>query len=327
MKDNKYMSKEYTNCLRGIFAILVVIHHLYQYSGLLHGTYIGKILQLCGFLSVAMFFFFSGYGLMFSSNKKNYIEQFFRKRFLPLYCFYVVLIILYSFWTLLLETAISPRKIVQSFFFGETIVTNGWYLQATFIVYLLYLFCFKIFKTNKARILSIGVAIFSYCVFCYLIDLGINWYQTVPCIVLGMVYCYKKNWIDTILGKRVWTIFVLSLMSFVVCVMLSELSRIDVVFDVLYSIFFVCATITLSYILYNTSIINNKLFALCGNYSLEIYVAHGFFLRLIQLKYIENKLMYILTVIICTIITSVVMKIIYAKIVSLFEKHEQHKIC
>ena len=73
-KENKYMSKDYTNCIRGIFAILVVIHHLYQYSGLFNGTYIGVLLQLSGALSVSVFFFFSGYGLMFSSNKDNQVS-------------------------------------------------------------------------------------------------------------------------------------------------------------------------------------------------------------------------------------------------------------
>lgn len=306
--------------MRGLFAILVVIHHLYQYSGLFRGTYIGVILQLIGYLSVAMFFFLSGYGLMFSANKKNYIEFFFRNKFLPLYCFYVVLIILYSLWTLLLEKSVSPQLVVQSFFFGGTVITNGWYLQATFVVYLLYLFCFKKLKSSKMRILSMGIAILAYCTLCYLFDLGIYWYQTIPCIVLGMVYCSKKEWIDRLLTRYVRIVFITSSLLFAVCFLLSALSGIAVIFNVLYSLFFVCAMITLSYILGNTSIINNRFLALCGDYSLEIYVAHGFFLRLIRLGYIENLLIYVFVVIIGTIITAVIMKMIYSKIVLLFSK-------
>ena len=293
LKETKYMSKEYTNCMRGIFAILVVIHHLYQYSGLFRGTYIGVILQLFGFVSVAMFFFFSGYGLMLSADKKNYIEHFFRKRFLPLYCFYVFLIVLYSVWTIIIENSISFGKVIQSFFFGGTIVTNGWYLQATFVTYLLYYFVFRVFKSPKMRIIFFSIGILAYCVICRLLELGINWYQTIPCVVLGLIFMANKKKIDALFRKYSWIIFIMCSMLFAGCFVLSSVSKVDVIFDMLYSLFFVCAMITLSYMLSNTVIINNKLMTLVGKYSLEIYVAHGLFLRLIKLEFIKNVYIYI----------------------------------
>lgn len=320
MKETKYISKEYTTCLRGIFAILVVIHHLYQYSGLLRGTYIGVFLQLFGFLSVAVFFFLSGFGLMFSANKKNYINHFFQRRFLPLYCFYVFLIVLYSLWTLLLEKEVSFSRIIQSFLFGKTIVTNGWYLQATFVMYLIYLLVFKIFKSYKNRLLFFGVGIFIYCIVCILLDLGISWYQTIPCVVFGMIYCYKKDSIDTLLHKYAWRIFILFSILFTTSFILSAVSNIAVLFDMLYSLFFVGALISLVYILCDTVLIENKFTKVCGEYSLEIYVTHGLFLRLIKLKYIENIPLYIITVIIGTIVMSFIIKKIHTKIVSFFNK-------
>lgn len=319
------MSKEYTNCLRGIFAILVVIHHLYQYSGLLRGTYIGVILQLFGFVSVAMFFFFSGYGLMLSDSKKDYIKHFFSKRFLPLYCFYVFLIILYSIWTLLLEKSVSPTLILQSFLFGRTIVTNGWYLQTTFVAYLLYLLVFKYCKSPKMKTLFFGVGISIYCVICILFDLGINWYQTMPCMVLGMVYCLRKIYIDKLLKKYAWLVFILFSIAFAISYVLSAISGINVIFDVLYSLFFVCAVVALSYILCNTSLIENNFTKLCGKYSLFIYVSHGLFLKLIKLGYIKNAYVYIFVVLVATIISSIILKKVYAKIVLLIERIQPFK--
>lgn len=325
MKEQKYMSKEYTNCLRGIFALLVVIHHLYQYSGLLRGTYIGVIFQLLGFISVAMFFFFSGYGLMLSNSKKDYINHFFSKRFLPLYCFYVFLIILYSLWTLLFEKSVSPILVLQSFFFGRTIVTNGWYLQTTFVAYLLYLLVFKYCKSPKMKILFFSVGIFVYCVICILFGLGINWYQTIPCIVLGMVYFLKKIYIDKLLKKYAWLVFILFGIVFAISFVLSAISGIKVIFDVLYSLFFVCAMVALSYILCNTSLIENNFTKLCGKYSLFIYVSHGLFLRLIKLEHIKNVYVYIFIVLVGTIISSVILKIVYTKIVLLLQRIQLSK--
>lgn len=325
MKETKYLSKEYTNCLRGIFSVLVVIHHLYQYSGLFRETYIGIILQLLGFISVAMFFFFSGYGLMFSANKNNYINHFFSKRFLPLYCFYVFLIILYCIWTLLLEKSISPSLIIQSFFWGGTIVTNGWYLQATFFMYLLYLLVFKIFKSSNIQIITFSVGIFAYCVLCWSLNLGINWYQTIPCVVLGMIYYSQKKCIDALLKKYSWPIFIIFSILFAICFVLSAVSRIKVLYDVLYSMLFVCAMISFSYILCGTPLIENKFTKLCGEYSLEIYVTHGLFLRLIKLEYLKNVYVYIFVVIIGTIVSSIIMKKVYTKIVLFFKEKDSSK--
>lgn len=315
MKKDKYLSKEYTNCLRGIFAILVMIHHLDQYSGLFKGSQVEYIFSLSGSLSVAIFFFYSGYGLMFSAGKKDYIKNFFRNRFLPLYCFYCILIVLYSILTLLLEKNISAKLVVQSFFYGGTVVNNGWYLQATFIIYILYLAVFKIFKSPKMQILSLGMSIFAYCGFCFIFDMGTWWYQTILCVILGMIYFYKKEKIDALLLRYSWIFFLLSSALFVLFVILSNISPI---FHVVYSLFFACTIIFLSYILCDTPVINNSFFALCGKYSLEIYVTHGFFLKLIKLDSISNILIYVVTVIVATMVASIMLKKIYTQIVSFF---------
>lgn len=320
MENTKYMSKEYTACLRGIFALCVVAHHLYQHSGLFRGSYIGAILQLLGYVSVAVFFFFSGYGLMFSSRKENYLKGFLRKRFIPLYCFYVFLIVLYSIWTFIIKKSVLPKAIVQSFFFGTTVVTNGWYFQATFVMYLLFFITFTIFKTKNKQILFFGVGILVYCIVCNLLNLGLTWYQTIPCTILGMLFCYKKSFIDTLFEKYVWLIFILSGVLFAGCYLLSSASNIKIIFGVLYSLFFVCATISFSYILCNTLLIKNKFTAFCGKYSLEIYASHGLFLPLFKLGYIKNVYVYILVVLLGTFIASFLIKKVYLLITSLFKK-------
>lgn len=317
MKNNQYLSKEHTNCLRGIFAIVVIIHHLYQYTRLFSGTLLGEFLQLSGSLAVAMFFFFSGYGLMFSANKKNYIQNFFRNRFLPLYCFYIVLVVLYSLWTLLLERSISPKWVIQSFFFGNTVVTNGWYLQVIFVLYLLYLLIFKIFKSPKIQILLFGIASVFYMALGFWLHLNVWWYQTVFCMVFGMVYCYKKDMINIILAKYAWEIFILTGILFT---RIDMINGVSVLFYTVFSLFFICFVLSFSYILHDTPIINNSFFSLCGKYSLELYVSHGFFLRLIKLNIIENKFIYIFVVIVGTIVMSAIMKKVYIKITNLFSK-------
>lgn len=323
MKRDKYLSKEYTNCVRGICAIVVIIHHLYQRTGLFSEIYIGELLQLSGALAVSVFFFFSGYGLMLSSQKKNYVKNFFRNKFLPLYCFYVFLIILYSFWTLCIEHTIPLIELVKSFLFGATVVSNGWYLQATFVLYLVYLFSFSVFNDTNMRILSVAVSILVYCIFCRFIGLGAWWYQTIPCVILGMLYCYNKPRIDIVLNKHVWKVFIASSVLFAIFYKIVTLYLKEPMYHTIYFVAFVCATISISYILCDTPIIRNSFFALCGKYSLEMYVSHGFFLRLIEFKFFNNKFIYILTVVIGTIIVSFIMKKIFTNIIPLIFKNRR----
>lgn len=309
MKEEKYLSKEFTNSIRGILAIAVVIHHIYMATEVFRKTFLGGILLLVGYLSVATFFFFSGYGLIFSAKKKNYINTFFTKRFLPLYCFYVVLILLYTIWFYLLNGTFSLKNFLLSFGFGTTIVANGWYLQTTFITYLLFLLVFKIFKSNKHRFLAFALGVFIYSLICFILNLGIHLYQTVPCMVLGMLFCIKKDTIDKLLKKYSLLLFVVSGLLFVGCVGLYKITNIPVIFNVLYSIFFVLALIPLLYIFSEAKIIKNKVTTFLGNYSLEIYVTHGFFISL--LRFFDNVYLYIFVVFLGTILSSLLTKKLY----------------
>lgn len=53
-----YLSKNNSDCIKGLFALCVLLHHIYQGSGLFRGSILGMGLQALGYLSVAMFFFY-----------------------------------------------------------------------------------------------------------------------------------------------------------------------------------------------------------------------------------------------------------------------------
>ena len=317
MKKDSYLSKETSTCLKGISAIVVVLHHLYQYTDITKGTPIGDFLGASGALAVAVFLFFSGYGLMLSSKKEGYLQHFFSRRFLPLYCFHSILIVLFVLWTYLLGQSIAPTRIVQSFFFGETVITNGWYLQATFVLYLVYWVVFSAIKSPKKQIFAMFLFALLYCVFCNRIGLGNWWYQTMPCMVLGMIWAYKKEEIDTLLNNHAQIAFLVSSGSFTALYILHHYVFGHIAFIMLYCLCFVCGVMTLSYLLANTKLINNPFFKLCGNYSLEIYVSHSFFLRLIRLNIITDKYLYIAAVFAGTAFVSFALKLLYEKAIPL----------
>ena len=72
MSFERNLSKDKCNCLKGVFAMVVLLHHLKQHSGVFSDYAVPSIIfQAMGYLSVAVFFFISGYGLAISWQKKG----------------------------------------------------------------------------------------------------------------------------------------------------------------------------------------------------------------------------------------------------------------
>lgn len=98
MRSNiEYLSKENTNLLKGIFAICVLVHHTRACMTSLNDTILGMILTASGYLSVAMFYFFSGYGLekQYQISFKKYIDSFFKNRVASFYILYILILSIY----------------------------------------------------------------------------------------------------------------------------------------------------------------------------------------------------------------------------------------
>lgn len=321
MESPKYLSKESTNCMKGIFAIFVLWHHLYQYSGLLHDTYLGVIFQAMGYLSVGMFFFFTGYGLMFSTKyKKNYMEDFLSKRFLPLYVFYVVLIALYALYDKLIGNSLTATtSLVKSLLFGGTIVPFGWYLQVTFLLYLLFYFIYKFIKSTKAQVFILTLCLVLYCVISHFCGLATTWYESVFCVVLGMIFSLEKEQIDAALNKKALLIMLSSVVLFSICFVGYRVFPLGIIFKIASSLFFAIVTISLAFLLQNTSVVCNKFTTILGAFSLEIYVSQGFMIALRKGAnfHIDNPYIFVLCAIIGTFAISYVMKKIYDQVVGL----------
>ncbi len=166
-----------TNALKGLFAIMVLLHHIGQNTTFLNGTFADMIVETLGYLSVSMFLFLSGYGLSVSHKLKgeNYIKTFPKNKILPFYIQNLILIAIYFiFWQIIGET-LSTRRIVLSFFFGHTVIKYGWYIQTTLLLYILFFVAFK----SKNRFIKIAIFTLGYIGYfglCYLNNCWSMWY-------------------------------------------------------------------------------------------------------------------------------------------------------
>ena len=140
-----YLSKDNSDCLKGIFAIAILICHLFGKKGFGISLGLGPIFTSLGYLSVAIFLFSSGYGLAISYINKgeDYLKGFLRKRVLPICIINALLVLIYILYDLIAGNEIIFKSIFQSFLFGDTVVKYGWYIQMIVLFYIVYYLSFK----------------------------------------------------------------------------------------------------------------------------------------------------------------------------------------
>lgn len=75
-----------------------------------------------------MFLFFSGYGLTAQAKRReNYVKDMWKTRILPTYVIYLLVAAVYFLAVFLTGSLLSTSNLIRTFFFGGTVVRNGWY--------------------------------------------------------------------------------------------------------------------------------------------------------------------------------------------------------
>lgn len=305
-----YLSKDNTNSLKGILAICVLVHHLYQHSGLFRDGWLrlfGVGFQALGFVTVAMFFFLSGYGLI-ASYRKNpaSIYHFVKHKILPFYVINIILIVIYVCVDLLLGQQITVVSILESFTFGGTVIANGWYIQVQLLYYIMFYLVFRFCKGKRHLIFMLGLHI-TYLLICVLFGIKSAYYERTFIFVAGMYWYEYRNMIDYwVDSKRYrWIIaWSISCVLFAATYFMPDFGM-AVLFRGISYFFFVPAVI----LLLKKVKIQNKVTSFLGRISLEIYVLQGVFLMLFHAKnmYISNPYLYLLAVSISTIVTACIL--------------------
>ena len=166
-----------SKALLGFFAVLIVMHHLVQTIGAENAS-IFKVLENFGVCFVGAFFFYSGYGLMKSTTeKKNYLKGFFKKRFptilIPFYlCTFVFLIV---------DVSMGKHYSISEWagYLTGWILRNThmWYIVEIAFIYLSFYLCMRFIKNRKAATVCISVFLVLLTAGSLLLCHGEYWFQ------------------------------------------------------------------------------------------------------------------------------------------------------
>ncbi len=206
------LAPKITSSINGIFVLLVMLTHFYQYAGKYlhawpHAAYAAARMGI-GQTVVATFLFFSGYGMMeqITKKKQNYARSIFKNRFLKVLFHFDLALIPFIIMGFCFDRPDTPLRILTSLIGWSklSIGNSNWFMFATFCLYIIVFLSFYHYdEKNPKRNLRYMTAL--TCIYILLIAISPNgssrFYNTIFCFVVGMWFSYYKAPIFSFLRK------------------------------------------------------------------------------------------------------------------------------
>ena len=197
-----YLEKGQSSAIKGIFILIVFLRHIYPYivssgyamNGILDRFFLIIDMHI-GQLLVALFLFYSGYGVTESIKKKGkpYIHSFPKRRLLTTILNFDIAVLFFLFTNILLGNKMSCNNIILSFLCWESIGNSNWYI---FVILLCYLFTYVSYLINSRHFLAISIIISIIAVLILFYFKPSYWYDTLLCYSAGMYWSAYKERID-----------------------------------------------------------------------------------------------------------------------------------
>ncbi len=335
VKRNTVFGKDYDvlslNCslkIRGALAILIVLHHL---SLTIRYTILFKVFTLIGAPCVAIFFFYSGFGLMTNYVvRENYLKAFVSKRILKILIPYVLSFFITWLGYLLTKYKYTPREVINSLFDGDPVVRYSWYVLTILIFYTVFYLSCKILKHPKAVLLGIFLGTVIYCI---VVTNSFSWgnWTINSCFAfcLGTIMAvYKENLVKFLTPNKKYIFYSLFVLlccgGVLIFVVLSDerfsfvdMTKYPPIADYMMkkplsviAMNIICAVlIVILFWLFKKVKLNEKIFCFLGKISFEIYLYHGLIMYLLRnpLGYCKIDILYLIITFVLTILISFIM--------------------
>ncbi|MDD6038523.1 MAG: acyltransferase [bacterium] len=339
-----FLSLSTSKALLGIFAVLIVLHHLAQLMGNLQMNP-GPLayLEYVGVCFVGMFFFFSGYGLMYSkNNREDYFKGFMRKRMGSILIPFYFCIVIFVVFSLAMQMPMQPMEIVAYLSGWWLLNTQMWYVVEIAFLYLAFYIIFRLVKNETAGLWLMGLFITVMVIASILIGHGPEcesnkwlqgewWFNTTYMFLVGMIVAKNEEKVVAFAKRNYPVLLIINLLA-AVGLSFPTIARVQegayyceyaegmtlpVIFGIKFStfllqygmVFFAVAAILLLMMKVKCQ---NAVMTSLGKVSLELYLIHN--LYLIMFGYmgvggITNPGIFAVVIIACAIVTAYVIYI------------------
>lgn len=272
------LSLENTKAVRGILAVLVVLHHLYQRVG--HGV-LFFFFDNAGTLCVALFFFLSGYGLERSrAHKPGYRDAILHRRIPSVLVPYLFLTLLYWLFSFLGDSFLTPAAVLRSFFSGFPIAAHSWYILCILVFYFGFYLSVLLWNSNRLGILGTNVLVsLLWVCLCRGRSFPPYWYNAALLFPTGLFWAAYERQIRPFLRRHYGLALAVSLLGFCAFFTAALYTAGE---DVLISLYWpgCCCFVVLVLLILMKFRFCNPILLFLGEISFELYGIHGLFERL-----------------------------------------------
>lgn len=269
------LSLENTRALKGILAVLVVLHHLYQQvqEGRLYFVF-----DNVGVLCVSLFLFLSGYGLMKRyAETPGYRESILRRRIPSVLIPYLCLILIYWLFSGIRGSFLTLSEVLRSFVGGMPIVSHSWYILCILALYFGFYLSVVLWKRNLAGIIGSTVLLcVLWVLFCRARGFAPYWYNGVILFPVGIFWGAYETQLHGFLRAHYGPALAVSLLGF--CGFFPA-ALVTAGEDCLVSLFWpgCCCFVVLVLLVLMKVRFGNPVLQFLGEISFALYGIHGLF--------------------------------------------------
>lgn len=287
---NNYLDVQQTTSIKGIFAIIIVMSHMWGYTTFPLDTpdliIYRNIINHIGQLMVTMFFFYSGYGIAVSAEKKkDYYGTFFKTRIFKVLLHFNLALVFFAVMNHLLGIEYSQTQYLTCWFGWGSIGNSNWFIFDTLVFYIIAFIALGIKEVTKTGIKIFASVISVLCLFfiavMYLVygDFGenaVHWYNTLLCFPVGVWYAAFKDKIDVLARKWYlwWPALAIMAVLFIELYSFRYFYHYYLLLSALFCIILTWVTMKVRF--------NNPILRWLGNHFFEIYIIQRIPITLIK---------------------------------------------
>lgn len=310
--------RDFSNCnysvktllpVRGLMAIDIVLVHAIQFRG----QPVGEVLSDFKWTAtpfVAIFFFMSGYGLIYSLKTKGrrYLDDFLQRKLLRI-------VLPFALWSILYTVVMGGVNYsVESWKINYPFLPTGWFVISIIIYYVAFYISAKISKTPGMVLVLLAIFTLAYIYLMRRYNWYDYWWVTTLGINSGMVIAYYEEQMNRILEKYRKLIVTILFFTWIVTVILDILIGNRILNWPIASLIRYFFTGMLFWIIMKSiRIPENSIIDKFGTISYEIYIVQGaievFFVRYLS----DYGILYFISVVFVTLLMAYMTKLVCVK--------------
>lgn len=206
--NDRYMVKETTSTINGLFIWLVFMSHFTQYLPLGAGNIVGNTL---GQLVVVMFLFYSGYGcaVQYLGKGESYLNTFPRRRILATLINFDIAVCAFVVLALALCKSLTMSQVLLSLVCWDSVGNSNWYVFVILLCYAMFWLSAgvvyrRISEIDKKEPIWQVVLIFFLAISVFVLSRVRPgyWYGTMMAFGAGVIYGINRSRIEALVKRN-----------------------------------------------------------------------------------------------------------------------------